>query len=445
MAIDDHVKITITSAPPALTREGFGVPAIMSHTAGAVYNAGEYIRYYSSTAGVTDDFAATTVEYLAASAMFAQTPAPDLVGIAAMRVDVTQQYTFTIADVIDNHDYVIRVRDSDTINELATFTSGGGTDNDTIVAGVVGALNGVAGKNYTAAIGGVAPNTTIIATCDAANNWFSLEVLSRNDFTAVQTHADPGMATSLGNLLDSNRDWYAVVTLYNSPAYVLAVATWVESNTRLYVFDIDESAAVTTAVSSGDAIDTIKTTARRRTLGNYHPSPYDMYSAALFGRVLPRDPGSVNWKFNRLSGPSPVALSTTERLNLRNKNGNSYEAVSGASISFEGSVGSGEWIDVVRGVDWIDSDMSTNVLQVLINEEKVGYTDADFAKLEQGMRQTLRTSVTRRILASFAVIIPKVANVDPTDRANRVARVLRWSGILVGAVNTAEIDGTIAP
>ena len=66
----EHVSLTITTDTVGIARAGFGVPMILSHNATWV----ERIRFYGGIADVADDWATDSPEYLAAKAMFAQTP-----------------------------------------------------------------------------------------------------------------------------------------------------------------------------------------------------------------------------------------------------------------------------------------------------------------------------------------------------------------------------------
>ena len=71
----DAVNIVVTLAGAQVTRAGFGVLMLLSNT-GNAWATQEVTRVYGSPDAVLVDFPATTPEYQAASAYFAQSPTP---------------------------------------------------------------------------------------------------------------------------------------------------------------------------------------------------------------------------------------------------------------------------------------------------------------------------------------------------------------------------------
>ncbi len=448
MALEDHVQLSITTETLRLTQEGFGVPMIVSHSANGVFNPGERVRFFDSISTVSDDFPSGTVEFLAANALFTLhpggSPVPNRIAIGSIVATVTQVYEIVVEQVVPNRLYMVQVRDAGVVNELASFDSGGSPDNDSIVLGIVGVLNGVAGKNYTAAAIGAPTATTVEVTGDAANNWFSLEILDTNDLSISQTHADPGMVAELTALALNNDEWYTLHTLFNAKDYILAVVQYVETVKKFYLFDTNDTEVVQTASPGTDAVGTIQTAARSRSGGSYHSSPYDMYVASWYGRQLPQDPGGTNWKFKRLSGPRPVNLTPIQRSNLRSKNGNSYERVAGVNITFEGTMGEGEFMDIIRGIDWLDAEMTTRVFGVLVQNEKLGFNDPDMAVIEEAIRASLGLGITRGLLTSIIFVqVPLAVDTDPVDRAVRTFKTIRWQAGLQGSINKVIIEGVV--
>ena len=76
------------------------------------------------------------------------------------------------------------------------------------------------------------------------------------------------MATDLSAIVDETDAWYALDTNFNSNAYVLAAAAWVDARKKIYAFDVSENLAITVAVGGGtDTLDDMKTLARGRVAG----------------------------------------------------------------------------------------------------------------------------------------------------------------------------------
>jgi hypothetical protein len=444
---NDYVEVVISYNSVGLTRAGFGTPMILSATA----SFAERLRYYTSVTDVAVDFpVATSPERLAAAAMFAQTPRPSKIAIGRSALKPTQVYELSAVNPTGNASYTYKVRVAGTgfAETTVTFTSDATPTDAEYAAGMVAALNAVVGKNYTAT-GSASP---ITITGNAAGNWFSVEVLDVATQKIVMSHTNPGVATDLNAINAEQSDWYALYTLYNSEAYAIAAAGWVEAaEMKIYVCDTNESDAITTTAGGGDLIDTIKTNNYTATLGNYHPSPANMSGAALLGRCLPLEPGSVTFALKSLVGVTPVKLSATQRANLIAKRGNSYETVGNQiNITFDGTVGSTSvgHLDLKRDVDWVKDDMTKAVFATLVAPDKFGYTDKDLVKLEAAIRGSLERAVRKNIFQrdanNFSLVIPKVADIATLDKQNRHVPDITWLAYPVGAVHKVKpITGRI--
>lgn len=439
MPLSDHVTITITRDTVAPDRAGFGIPLIASHTAAWA----ERVRSYNTLQDVAADFATTTSpEYLAAQALFSQNPKPTTIKIGRCANKPTQVYTCSISAVRDSYTYSVTVAGAGFATATASYTSDGSATDGEIVVGLVAAINAVSGNNFIAA-GATSPFTV---TADAAGGWFSLEV-NPVDIEIAQTHADPGIAADLTAIATEDDDWYCLLTNYNSNALVLAAAGWVESVSKIYLFDVNESDAITTAITNSDTLDDLSTAARARTSGWYHPSPADMLAASVAGRCLPLEPGSETWSLKGLSGPDPVTLTSTHRTNLVNRHANSYQRVAGLNRTFNGMMADGDFIDVTRGLDWLEDDMSAGVFGALAGADKIPYTDQGVAVIEAEVRASLQRAVERGILASSpapVVTVPRVADVSSADKAARLLPDVNWSATLAGAVHKVTITGVVS-
>jgi len=445
----EHVSLTITTDTVGIARAGFGVPMILSHNATWV----ERIRFYGGIADVADDWATDSPEYLAAKAMFAQTPHPEQIAIGRAALKPTQQYAISVAAVrnSDSSSYQINVAGQGFTAATASYTSDSTATNDEIATGLVTALNAVTGKNYTAATTGTTGSLTITVTANAAGSWFSLELVDVSALTIKQSHIDPGIATDLDAILKVNTDWYALITLYNSQALVAAAASWTESNTKLYFPCVNETAAIQNAVAaplgSADTLQQLASLNYTRTAGCYHPSPIAFMAAAWVGRMLPIDPGEDDWKWKSLAGVASVALTATHRVNLRARHANTVEQIYGTSTTWEGTVANGDFIDNTRGIDWLNDDMSKGVFGALKAVNKVPYTNAGIALIENEVRASLARATAKGILTDdpkFVVNSPKVADISSSNKALRLLPDIKFSATLAGAIHKVVISGVVS-
>ena len=445
-SLSDHVVLSITQDSVGLTRAGFGVAGILSVNAAWA----ERSRTYSDLAGVAADFAATSPEYLAAQALLSQSPHPSSLKILRAVGKPTLVYTCGVVNIKNSHTYQIRVVGEGVTTTTVEFTSDASALNDEIVAGIVAQLELVAGKNFTAAVVvGAGDTDTFTVTGDAAGDWFSLEVLDVTDLKVSMTHAEPAttLATDLDAIVLEDDEWYALYTLYNSEAYVLAAAAWVESQMKIYVADTNETNAIILAAGGSDLLQDLDTANRARTAGIYHGDPSEMIGAAWLGRCLPLDPGSETWKFKTLAGISADQLTATHRTNLLAKDANGYYDVAGVSMTFEGTTSDGDYIDVQRGLDWLTDDMTKAVFGALAGANKIPYTDAGVAVIENEVRGSLKRAIGRGILAGDpepVITVPLVADVASVDKTARLLPDVKWSATLAGAIHKVNISGVVS-
>lgn len=529
--LDEHVSLTITQDSVGIARAGFGIPLILSCNA----SFPERVRLYTDLSGMAEDgFATTSPEYLAAQAMFSQSPHPETIAVGravgaptlAYRLDissVTEGATYTVtvegegmaatdvsyttlADItftadnttetftsvahgmtsgdgpfrvsnsggalpaglaVDTDYWVITVT-ADTFQlatskanalagtELLITTDGTGTQtlrrnqNDVICAQLVQGLNAVASNNYTAAqVTGAGETDYITVTADAAGDWFSLAVGSVSLMKIAMTHAEPGtaVATDLDAIQLENSDWYALVTLYNSDAYVKAAAAWIESadSPKIYIADLSASETATLAAGGGDTADDLEGLAYARTAVAYHPSPADMFGAAWLGKVLPLEPGSDTWKFKTLSGVTAVSTTATHRTNLRAKKANWNQTVAGRNITMEGTTLDGDFIDNTRGLDWLKDDMTKGVFGVLAGASKVPMTAAGIMLIEKEMLASLKRAYRKGIIdGDFVVTVPKVADISTSNRALRILPDMKFTARLQGAIHKVLLVGVVS-
>ena len=166
-------------------------------------------------------------------------------------------------------------------------------------------------------------------------------------------------------------------------------------------------------------------------------------------------PGSETWANKRLAGVNIDPLTETQFIVLRNKNVNTFERFRNLSLTQTGKVSAGEWIDVIRFRDWLAEEIKVNVLNVLVNNEKVPYTDAGIAVIEGAIRQSLRQGQVNVGIApveydeegnknlGYTVEVPLASNISPNQKASRILTDVKFTARLSGAIHVVEIRGSL--
>lgn len=431
--ITDEVDVQITAASAKISQVGFGLPLLLSFTAAWA----ERVREYNKLADVAADFAATTPEYLWASALFSQTPRPPKLLIGRCALPPTQKFEITPV-VHDNYTYKF------TINEqVVSYLSDGSATAAEITAGLKTALDllglAVTSSQQTG-------NTVLRIVANVAGAHFRFKTTDRANMPVVQNHADPGVATDLAAIALERNDWYALGSSHNSMALVQGVAAYATANQKLYVAQTIDTVVPGTAASGTDDIaEYLKNAGNDYTALIYSDGVADFADAGWFGRCLPISPGIETWKFKALSGVPAGAYSPTERSHMRAKNCNFYEPTAGVNMTEEGYLTSGRYIDFRRYLDYLCSNIAVRVYGDMVRMDRIPYDDNGIGIVENEVRGQLSADEKREVLdpAFTSVTVPKAAEVPINDRETRVLNGVDFSARYVGAIHKANITGRV--
>jgi hypothetical protein len=445
--LSNHVLLAIAVDTVGLARAGFGVPLYLSPYASTVFASGELTREYSSLAAVAEDFPVTTSpEYLVASAVFSQNPKVTKLKIGAQSLKPSISYVFTPV-VRNSHTYTLTVGGKGFATTQISYTSDANATATEICDGLRTALAALTGENCTGS-----GTTTLIITATTAGDWFYVETDEIADWsTNGCTHADPGVATDLAAIALYDNDWYCLLGSDPGNASILALTAWVQANKKICLPEVAELQARTTAITNSDTLDDLHTLGYSRTAGVYSHKPGAFYSGAWASSRLWTKPGAESWKFVSPVGVTAAPKVTgTHRTNLVNRKANFAETLGAKVVMSEGTTSDGNFIDVIRGIDWLDDDMTKAVLEVMLKAAaqggKIPFTDDGIAVIVGAVRGSLRRAVAAGILAKSpapTVTAPLVADISPADKAARKLPDVKFTGTLAGAIHKTEIDGVV--
>jgi nicotinamide riboside kinase len=244
-------------------------------------------------------------------------------------------------------------------------------------------------------------------------------------------------------------DWYALAETTRTSATVQSIAAWVEARIKIFGTASNDANIIDQAygVDTTSVAAIFNTAGYVRTFVMYHQdAENDFPECAWFGRVLPTEPGSVTWKFKQLASIAYSDLTTNQSSNARNKSANTFEFIGGVGITREGTMAQGEFIDVIRGIDWLQARIQEYVYALLVNSNKVPYTDQGITAVEAEVKRALQQGISNDFLTSDpapTVTVPKAANVSSADKSARLLRNVNFSATLAGAIHAVDITGTV--
>lgn len=254
----------------------------------------------------------------------------------------------------------------------------------------------------------------------------------------------------LNAISSQNNDWYALSETTRNSATVQSIAAWTEARTKIFGTTSDDPNIINQAVGTDTTSIAylLNASGYVRSFVMYHEdAANDFPECAWFGRVLPLIPGSETWKFKQLNSIAYSNLTTSQSLNARNKKANTYEFIGGVGITREGTMAQGEFIDIIRGVDWLTARIQEFVYGVLVRSNKVPYTNAGITLIEAEVKRALQLGIDNSFISDDPapiVTVPNAASVPANDKANRILRNVKFTATLAGAVHAVEINGVVS-
>lgn len=269
---------------------------------------------------------------------------------------------------------------------------------------------------------------------------------------------DADLTATLNAIIAEDSDWYGLVTTTRTKADQLLAAAFVEANKKIYVAASAEADIVdTTDASDSTSLAAVfKDNAYDRSAVVYLSAAASAYpDAALLGKILPFTAGSYTAKFKTLAGITVDSLTASQVTNATDKNANVYIEIGGRNMITEGTVGSGEFIDVTIFIDWLESRIKESVFSLLAKTKKVPYTNAGIAQIENEVQGVLQIGQDNggisptefdaddNQIGGYFTSVPALADISSADKTARLLKNVNFVAFLAGAIHNVQINGTI--
>jgi hypothetical protein len=457
MSLQDIVNVQISKQTATVSRVGFGVPLILTYHIKDMSRVLEFTTASDMLTAAGGPFETTDMAYILANAAFSQDPRPDRI-LAGRRVNPTIR-TVTITPrsgviagetfPLNSTDYTITVNGT-----VFTFTSDATATVAEITAGLVSLINGgtedvLATDNTTSLTIAKAVTPGGVATAGVT---FTVaqdrRLLAIEDVTPAAVGGD--LASEIAAISDINDDWYGIAGDWWGSIENTAVATAIEGLPKLHAASTPDDNTYDNAVSDDIGSD-LQALGFARNFIFHHPTPETGIASAVLGKNLPKDPGSITWKFKSLAGIAVVDYTSGEKTTLANKNVERYIRIAGNNITCDGKTSSGEFIDITRFVDFLTARLQEDVFFVLANSDKVAYTNPGIALIENSVRGVLNLGISVGGLAADPPPVVTVPNaivgtpdgVSAVDKANRLLPDINFCATLAGAIHEVEIRGKV--
>lgn len=255
--------------------------------------------------------------------------------------------------------------------------------------------------------------------------------------------------------------WYVMCTAGVSLSDCSAVAAYIESQEKMYVYSENGFFG-----ANGNNAPSV-TGEYYRTVGVYcNEDPADPHystdieanmfiNVAFAAKWMNYEPGSETTAFKALSAVNPSVLSATQMNALDDNNMNYFIKIGNKSITMNGKVLAGEWADVIRFRDWQKNDMQVRVANLFITTPKIPYTDGGISLVQNQMIASLKAGQTAGGIAEeefdedgntipgFKTSVPRSASLSASEKASRKLRKCKFKARLAGAIHFAELNGSL--
>jgi len=435
--LDRIVQVDISLNTTGVSKEGFSTLLIAgTHNVSTT----RVITYTSVDAMIDDGFSSTDPLYLAAADAFSQTPRPKLVKIGRI---APLGLAVTVSKMVEGGTYKLSIVSGEMTEDYSfTDTEGTGTG---VLAGLAEAAadSALVDVEVSGTTLNITPKTDVDVAVRPGTN-LSLSTTSGED-----------IATAMAAIVKDDNDFYGIALASRTQTDILAMAAWTETHRKLFGTSIAETGAYNNE-STSDTMYQLMNNNYYRTFCFYHAdAETDFPECAVFARCFAINPGGETWANKKLAGVTTDPLTETQYLAITKKNGNTFEKFRNVSITQNGKVAAGEWIDVIRFRDWLQEEMTVNIFNLMINRDKIPYTDAGIAMIEAQMRAALDLGVTRGGIApleydsdgnenqSYVITVPLAADISANTKALRTLEDVSFTARLAGAIHAVTIQGSL--
>jgi hypothetical protein len=427
----DIVVVNASVASGGAQAAGFGIPLILGSSTGNAVLGADVIRFYTGLDGmVSDGFAVTDAEYLAAEKMFSQEPAPATIAVGKRSNPPTKTVTIT-PTAANSTAYAMTVQ-----NQAVSVTSDSSATAAEICDALKTAIDALALSGIT-----TVSATGVLTVSGSAGKWFQISVANRARLALKETSSDAGVATDLAAIQVVNDSWYAAMSVFSSAAEITAMSTWMAAAKKLYVQQTSDTGCVTLR-HHGHHVHAAR---RERRADRAH---VQQRQRGLQGRGLARGVPAHQARLGELVEPHAAAVHGGRAHRDRadeppQQEGQLLRERSRArTMTAGGTCADGGFIDVVRGKDWMASRIATdfiNLLNSLANQgKKLPYDDQGITAVGGLLNAINQEATSNGFLdpkRAPKITLPSIANISQQDRTDRVLNGVTDVVYLSNAIN----------
>ena len=186
------------------------------------------------------------------------------------------------------------------------------------------------------------------------------------------------------------------------------------------------------------------------TIGLKHDTAEAM-DAAFVGNIATLPVGSITWKFKELKGITAETLTTTELAGINRVHAIAYEEMMGSGQTSEGTTLSGEYIDLLHGIMWIQTTSESRLERLLQTNGKIPYEEKGINMIVATLTQVMNEAYNRQIIMNNPTTGRGMFSITATPRSAQSRDDLssrHYGGISFeyhasSAIHTITVNGSV--
>lgn len=259
--------------------------------------------------------------------------------------------------------------------------------------------------------------------------------------TIATTEAGHTQADDIANANTENKDWYTMLSTSVNKGAIRCSAAAIQSLIKIAFFNTADSDVKSN--TAGNVLAKLKANNYDRTAILYTHDSSEFSACAWAGRHLPFKNGETIFALKTLSGVTvDETMTNTQIDNILNNNGNAYIEELGKALIKEGKMVNGDYIDIIRDLDYMTSQLTLRLFDLITSDEKFGYTDENICRADSVMRTFFNEAFQAGIIRdNYTTTPPKVSSIPVNVRANRHLPDIPFTFELQGAIQSMAITG----
>lgn len=246
---------------------------------------------------------------------------------------------------------------------------------------------------------------------------------------------------------EGDNGWYVILPAGIEEEKYEAMAEWTEAREKMFGYGYADP-------DSNPVKDTYF-----RSFGFCHGKDakggdaYKHIAAAV--RFLSYPAGSETWVNKSLAAVSVSKFDSTTEKKISDSPASYYVQVGDSGLVLGGKTRAGEWIDVIRFIDWLKNDMQLRVLNHFVKNPKIPFTDKGIGSIRNQMIASLKEGTRRggiaedqydsegTLIPGYTTSVPLAADLSDEQKKKRALPDCKFSAIIAGAIHATTINGAL--